>query len=149
MFCPRFADILLSKHGAKGALTVDELTIRRDQAFVSPQYQGAAKTEKTPAAGQSQAAARSTGLKVSETLQEMAGKAAQMESGIREGRRVLQTGQSALDEIKELYGIQASAIVTMEEVVDYLYNRECQGKVVIDDTLKAAIDAYYEQYGVK
>ncbi len=57
--------------------------------------------------------------------------------------------KSALDEIKELYGIQASAIVTMEEVVDYLYNRECQGKVVIDDTLKAAIDAYYEQYGVK
>ena len=57
--------------------------------------------------------------------------------------------KSALDEIKELYGIQASAIVTMEEVVDYLYNRECQGKVVIDDTLKAAIDGYYEQYGVK
>ncbi len=57
--------------------------------------------------------------------------------------------KSALDEIKELYGIQANAIVTMEEVVDYLYNRECQGKVVIDDTLKAAIDAYYEQYGVK
>ncbi len=56
---------------------------------------------------------------------------------------------SALDEIKELYGFDASAIVTMEEVVEYLYNRECQGKVIIDDTLKAAIDAYYEQYGVK
>ena len=24
-----------------------------------------------------------------------------------------------------------------------------EGKVIIDDTLKAAIDAYYEQYGVK
>ncbi len=57
--------------------------------------------------------------------------------------------KSALDEIKELYGIPASAIVTMEEVVEHLYNRECQEKVVIDDTLKAAIDAYYEQYGVK
>ncbi|MEZ3437184.1 MAG: orotate phosphoribosyltransferase [Lachnospiraceae bacterium] len=57
--------------------------------------------------------------------------------------------RSALDEIKELYGFDASAIVTMEEVVEYLYNRECQGKVIIDDTLKAAIDAYYEQYGVK
>ena len=31
----------------------------------------------------------------------------------------------------------------------HLYNKECQGKVVIDDTLKAAIDAYYEQYGAK
>ena len=55
----------------------------------------------------------------------------------------------ALDEVKELYGFETKAIVTMKEVVEHLYNRECQGKVVIDDTLKAAIDAYYEQYGVK
>ena len=26
---------------------------------------------------------------------------------------------------------------------------EYKGKVIIDDKLKAAIDAYYEQYGVK
>jgi orotate phosphoribosyltransferase len=56
---------------------------------------------------------------------------------------------SALDEIKELYGFETSAIVTMEEVTAYLYNRECQGKVVIDDTLKSAIDAYYEEYGIQ
>ena len=56
---------------------------------------------------------------------------------------------SALDEIKERYGFPTSAIVTMEEVVEHLYNKECEGKVVIDDTLKAAIDAYYEQYGVR
>lgn len=55
----------------------------------------------------------------------------------------------ALDEIKEVYGFDANAIVTMEDVVEHLYNRECQGKIVIDDTLKAAIDAYYEQYGAK
>ena len=55
----------------------------------------------------------------------------------------------ALDEVKELYGFDTAAIVTMEEVVEYLYNRECQGKIVIDDTLKSAIDAYYEQYGAK
>ncbi len=57
--------------------------------------------------------------------------------------------KSALEEIKELYGIEANAIVTMADVVEHLYNRECQGRIVIDDTLKAAIDAYYEQYGVK
>ena len=56
---------------------------------------------------------------------------------------------SALDEIKELYGFETSAIVTMEEVTAYLYNRECQGKVVIDDTLKSAIDAYYEESGIQ
>ena len=47
------------------------------------------------------------------------------------------------------YGFKTTAIVTMKEVVEHLYNREYKGKVVIDDTLKAAIDAYYEQYGVK
>lgn len=55
----------------------------------------------------------------------------------------------ALDEIRDLYGFQTGSIVTMAEVVEYLYNRPCQGKIVIDDTLKTAIDAYYEQYGAK
>jgi len=37
----------------------------------------------------------------------------------------------------------------MNEVVEYLYNREINGKVIIDDKLKAAIDDYYKIYGVK
>ena len=56
---------------------------------------------------------------------------------------------SALDEIREKFGFEARAIVTMEEVVEHLYNRTCQGKVVIDDALKAQIDRYYEQYGCR
>ena len=60
------------------------------------------------------------------------------------------TGEkSALDEIKEKYGFDANAIVNMAEVVEHLYNKPYNGKVIIDNTLKAAIDAYYEQYGVK
>ena len=57
--------------------------------------------------------------------------------------------KGALDEIREKYGFAANAIVTMEDVVAHLYNRPYQGKVVIDEALKAAIDKYYEQYGVK
>lgn len=57
--------------------------------------------------------------------------------------------KSALDEIKENYGIETTAIVTMQEVVEHLYNKEYNGKIIIDDTLKAAIDKYYEQYGAK
>jgi len=57
--------------------------------------------------------------------------------------------KSALDEIKEKYGFDANAIVNMDEVVEHLYNKPCNGKVVIDDSIKTAIDAYYEQYGVK
>ena len=56
---------------------------------------------------------------------------------------------SALDEIRETYGFPTGAIVTMEEVVERLYNKECQGKIVIDDAMKASIDNYYEQYGAK
>lgn len=59
------------------------------------------------------------------------------------------TEQSALDEIREVYGIQTGAIVTMQEVVEYLYNKPCHGKVVIDDGMKARIDQYYEEYGAK
>ena len=57
--------------------------------------------------------------------------------------------KSALDEIKEKYGFDANAIVDMSDVVEHLYNKPYKGQVIIDDTLKAAIDAYYEQYGVK
>ena len=55
--------------------------------------------------------------------------------------------KSALEENREKYGFETNAIVTMEEVVEHLYNRTCQGRVVIDDTIKAAIDDYYKQYG--
>ena len=55
----------------------------------------------------------------------------------------------ALDEVSDLYGFPTASIVDMAEVTEHLYNRECQGRVVIDDKLKAAIDAYYEQYGAK
>ena len=55
----------------------------------------------------------------------------------------------ALDEVRDLYGFPTAAIVTMSEVTEYLYNQERGGRVIIDDGIKAAIDAYYEQYGAK
>ena len=57
------------------------------------------------------------------------------------------TDKSALEEIREKYGFEANAIVSMAEVVEYLYNREYKGNIYINDELKAAIDAYYKQYG--
>lgn len=54
---------------------------------------------------------------------------------------------SALDEIRERYGIEAHSIVTMDEVVEHLYNKPYKGQVYIDDALKAAIDEYYGVYG--
>lgn len=57
--------------------------------------------------------------------------------------------KSALQEVKELYGFETAAIVSMEDVVTYLYNQERGGKIIIDDTMNEAIQAYYAQYGAK
>ena len=53
----------------------------------------------------------------------------------------------ALCEISEKYGFPTGAIVTMAEVTEHLYNRKVSGRVVIDDTIKAALDEYYKTYG--
>lgn len=61
----------------------------------------------------------------------------------------ISSDKSALDEIQDKYGFPACAIVTMEEVTEFLYNRECMGRILIDDNIKEAIDKYYKQYGAK
>lgn len=57
--------------------------------------------------------------------------------------------KSALSEIEEKFGLKTTAIVTMAEVVEHLYNKEYKGKIIIDDNIKSAIDDYYALYGVK
>ncbi|WP_029322525.1 orotate phosphoribosyltransferase [Butyrivibrio sp. AE3004] len=59
----------------------------------------------------------------------------------------LETDMSALDEIRERYGFEASAIVTMQEVVEHLYGKAFDGEVIIDKNIKKAIDEYYKEYG--
>jgi len=51
--------------------------------------------------------------------------------------------KGALEEIKELYGFETNAIVAMDEIIDYLYEKK-----VIDDELKGRLDAYYAEYGI-
>jgi len=57
--------------------------------------------------------------------------------------------KSALSEIEETFGFPTHAIVTMSEVIEYLTSHEVDGRIIIDSRLKAAIDAYYEQYGAE
>ena len=59
--------------------------------------------------------------------------------------------KSALEEITDLYGFPANAIVTMGEVVEYLYNKPTgkDGKIIIDDKIKQDIENYYKEYGAK
>ncbi len=55
--------------------------------------------------------------------------------------------KSALDEIKETYKMETNAIVSMKDVMEHLHNNPYKGKVIIDDTIKKAIDEYFEKYG--
>lgn len=57
--------------------------------------------------------------------------------------------KSALTEINENYGLKTAAIVTMAEVREHLYNREVNGKIIIDEEMNTRINAYYDEYGVK
>ena len=59
------------------------------------------------------------------------------------------SAKSALREIEETYGLKTAAIVTMAEVVEYLYQREIDGRVLIDDAMRERIDAYYKEYGAE
>jgi len=64
----------------------------------------------------------------------------------------MERGQNEISAIKEIeneFGLKTQAIVTMKEVIEYLYNRPIDGKVYIDDEIKGRIDAYYAQYGAK
>ncbi|MBS4900390.1 MAG: orotate phosphoribosyltransferase [Clostridiales bacterium] len=55
---------------------------------------------------------------------------------------------TALDQLQKEYNFPADSIVTMNDVMEHLYNKEVNGKVNIDDEIKARLDAYYAEYGV-
>lgn len=57
--------------------------------------------------------------------------------------------KGALQEIGETYGMKTCAIVTMQEVIDCLYGKEYNGRVVIDDRMMDSINAYYEKWGFR
>lgn len=55
--------------------------------------------------------------------------------------------KAALDQIAEEFDMKTTSIVTMEEVVECLYNKPYKGSLIIDDAMKSRIDDYYKEYG--
>lgn len=94
-----------------------------------------------------------SGKSMEETVPKVRGAADVEIVGLMVSLNRMEIGQKsekcALDEIKETYGFDTNAIVSMSDVIEHLYNKPYNGKIIIDDKLKAAIDAYYEQYGAK
>ncbi len=54
--------------------------------------------------------------------------------------------KTALDEISEKYGIKTAAIVSMEEVIEYLKDDQRQ---ILSPEISQRIKEYYDQYGVR
>lgn len=54
---------------------------------------------------------------------------------------------SALDELRQTYGISVFPIVTVRQIIDFLHNRPIDGKVYIDDAMKARMEEYLATYG--
>jgi orotate phosphoribosyltransferase len=60
------------------------------------------------------------------------------------------TGEkSALDELREDYGIAVYPIVTVRQIIEFLHNRPVDGKVYIDDAMRARMEDYLRIYGAK
>lgn len=58
-----------------------------------------------------------------------------------------QSTKSALQELKQEFSINAVAIVTLNDIISHLHNRELNGKVYIDDNMMEKIKKYRELYG--
>ena len=57
--------------------------------------------------------------------------------------------KTAIQEVYEEFGIVTYPIVTVKEIIEILHNNPVDGKVYIDDEMKARMEAYMEQYCVK
>lgn len=55
--------------------------------------------------------------------------------------------ETALVELQNKFGFKACSIVTMKEVMEYLHNKEINGRILIDDIMKNRIEDYYKIYG--
>jgi orotate phosphoribosyltransferase len=64
-------------------------------------------------------------------------------------RRERGTGdRAALDQLADEFDMPTHAIVTIHEVIEHLHGREVDGRVAIDDAMRAAMEAYLGEYGV-
>jgi len=55
--------------------------------------------------------------------------------------------KTTLRELRDELGIDVRAIVSIGEIVAYLHNREIDGRVVLDDAGRVAIEAYLDAHG--
>lgn len=57
--------------------------------------------------------------------------------------------KTTINELREQYGIRVFPIVTVRQVIDFLFNREIDGRVYLNGEMKSRMEAYLGQYGGK
>lgn len=57
------------------------------------------------------------------------------------------SNRSALAELRDEFGMNCFAIVTLSDIVEHLHNRRIDGRIVIDDSMLTKIKQYREKYG--
>jgi len=57
--------------------------------------------------------------------------------------------KTAPQEIKEEFGITVHPIVNVREIIDFLYNREVDGKIILGDEQRDKMERYLEMYCAK
>ncbi|MFH1545050.1 MAG: orotate phosphoribosyltransferase [archaeon] len=58
-------------------------------------------------------------------------------------------GSSAIKEFEKKHGIPVKSVVNIREIIEFLHNKEINGKVYVNDEVKKEMEAYLEKYGVK
>jgi orotate phosphoribosyltransferase len=57
-----------------------------------------------------------------------------------------QSDKTAVQEVKDEFGINVFSIVTIADILELLYNKEVNGRVIVDDSMKGKIEAYMDMY---
>lgn len=56
--------------------------------------------------------------------------------------------KTAIQEVADEFGITTYPIVTVREIIAHLHNHQVNGKIVIDDAMKANMEAHLKKYGI-
>ncbi len=56
---------------------------------------------------------------------------------------------SAIQEIKQEYGIDTYPIVTVREIIETLHNVPIDGEVILNDEMREKMEAYLKEYGIR
>jgi orotate phosphoribosyltransferase len=57
-----------------------------------------------------------------------------------------QNNLTAVQEVKQEFGITVHPIVTVADIIAHLHNREVNGKIFIDNNMRDKMEAYIEKY---